>query len=58
MKRREVKFVHASPRLAPEQIKAAPRLRDDRLPTTGKGVRERTARATKTVERPQDKNRS
>jgi hypothetical protein len=30
MKRREAKFVHASPRLAPDQIKAAPRLRETR----------------------------
>jgi hypothetical protein len=30
MKRREGKFVHASPRLAPDQIKAAPHLRETR----------------------------
>lgn len=36
MKRREAKFVHASPRLAPDQIKAAPHLRETR--------RRRTAR--------------
>ena len=30
MKRREAKFVHASPRLAPDQIKAAPHLRETR----------------------------
>ena len=28
MKRREAKFVHASPRLAPDQIKAAPHVRE------------------------------
>ena len=58
MKRREAKFVHASPRLAPDQMKAAPRLRDDRLPTIDKGVLEKTARAPATVERPEDKDRS
>jgi hypothetical protein len=31
MKRREAKFVHASPRLSPDQINAAPRLREDRV---------------------------
>jgi hypothetical protein len=30
MKRREAKFVHASPRLVPDQIKAAPHLRETR----------------------------
>jgi hypothetical protein len=30
MKRREAKFVHASPRLAPDQITAAPHLRETR----------------------------
>jgi hypothetical protein len=41
MKRREAKFVHASPRMAPDQIKATPRLREDR-PTTKrkKGARQ------------------
>ena len=28
MKRREAKFVHASPRLTPDQIKAAPHVRE------------------------------
>ena len=41
MKRREAKFVHASPRMSPDQIKAAPRLREDRPRTIGKGLRER-----------------
>ena len=45
MKRREAKFVNASPRLSPEQIKAAPRLREDRVRTTGKGMREKTTRS-------------
>ena len=44
MKRREAKFVHASPRLSPDQIKAVPRLREDRVRTTGKGVRDKTVR--------------
>jgi hypothetical protein len=39
MKRRESKFVHASPRLAPDQITATPRLRDDRPRPIGKGAR-------------------
>jgi hypothetical protein len=30
MKRREAKFVHASPRLVPDQIRAAPHLRETR----------------------------
>ena len=58
MKRREAKFVHASPRLSPDQIKAAPRLREDRVRTTGKGVRQKTARLVATVERPQGRDRS
>ena len=44
MKRREAKFVHASPRLSPDQIKAAPRLREDRARPIGKGVREKKPR--------------
>ena len=58
MKRREAKFVHASPRMSPDQIKAAPRLREDRPRTTGKGVRDKTARAVAAVERPQNRKRS
>jgi len=58
MKRREAKFVHASPRMSPDQIKAAPRLREDRPPTTGKGLREKTAGAVAAVERPQRRKRS
>ena len=58
MKRREAKFVHASPRMAPDQIKAAPRLREDRPRTTGKGVGDKTARALAAVERSQDRKRS
>ena len=34
MKRREAKFVHASPRLSPDQIKAAPHLRETRARRT------------------------
>jgi hypothetical protein len=45
MKRCEAKFVHASPRMSPDQIKAAPRVREDRPQTKGKGLREKTARA-------------
>jgi hypothetical protein len=57
MKRREAKFVYASPRMSPDQIKAAPRLREDRPRTTGKGVG-KTARAVVAVERPQNRKRS
>ena len=45
MKRREAKFVHASPRLSPDQLKVAPRLREDRARTTGKGMRDQTTRS-------------
>jgi hypothetical protein len=58
MKRREAKFVHASPRMSPDQIKAAPRLREDRPRTTGKGLRAKTARAVAAVERPRNRKRS
>jgi hypothetical protein len=58
MKRREAKFVHASPRMFPDQIKAAPRLREDRPRTTGKGVREKAAPAVAVVERPRNWKRS
>ena len=57
MKRREAKFVHASPRLSPDQINAAPRVREDHAGTTAKGMRDKTARAALTIERRQDKNR-
>lgn len=55
MKRREAKFVHASPRMSPDEIKAAPRLREDRPRTTGKGGR---ARAVAAVKRPRHGKRS
>jgi hypothetical protein len=58
MKRREAKFVHASPRMSPDQIRAAPRLREDRPRTTGKGAREKAARSVAAVERPQNRKRS
>ena len=58
MKRREAKFVHASPRMSADQIKAAPRLREDRPATTGKGLRAKTARAVAVVDRPQKRKRS
>ena len=58
MKRREAKFVHASPRMSPDQIKAAPRLREDRPRSADKGVRKKTARAVAAVERPQNWKRS
>ena len=38
MKRREAKFVHASPRLAPDQIKAAPHIRETRTRRTTAGI--------------------
>lgn len=44
MKRREAKFVHASPRLSPDQMKAAPRVREGRVRTTAKSVRDKTRR--------------
>jgi len=44
MKRRAVEFVHASPRMSPDQIQTVPRLRDDRTRTTGEGVRDKAAR--------------
>jgi hypothetical protein len=58
MKRREAKFVHASPRMSPDQIKAAPRLREDQPRTIAKGQRDKTARAVAAVERPQNRKRS
>ena len=58
MKRREAKFVHASPRMSPDQIKAAPRLREDRPHTTDKSVRKKTACAVAAVERPRNWKRS
>ena len=58
MKRREAKFVHASPRMSPDQIKATPRLREDRPRTTAKGQRDKAARAVVAVERPQTRKRS
>ena len=58
MKRREAKFVHASTRMSPDQINAAPRLREDRPRASAKGVRDKTARAVAMVERPQNRKRS
>jgi hypothetical protein len=58
MKRREAKFVHASPRMSPDQIAATPRLREDRPRATGKGMRDKTTRAVVAVERPQNRKRS
>ena len=58
MKRREAKFVHALPRMSPDQIKAAPRLLEDRPRTIGKGLRKKTARAVAAVECPQNLERS
>ena len=45
MKRREAKFVHASPRLSPDQIKAAPHLRETRTRSTGRIVPRKAPRA-------------
>ena len=58
MKRREAKFVHASQRMSPDQIKAAPRLREDRPRTTSKGARAKTVRAVAGVEGAQSRKRS
>jgi hypothetical protein len=41
MKRREAKFVHASPRLAPNQLGAAPRPRETKARQVGKGTLEK-----------------
>jgi hypothetical protein len=51
MKRREAKFVHASPRMSPDQIAAAPRLREDRPRTTGKAAPARTAKKVQAGEK-------
>ena len=45
MKRREAKFVHASPRLSPDQIKAAPHVRETRARSTGRIVPRKAPRA-------------
>jgi hypothetical protein len=52
MKRREAKFVHASPRLAPDQITAAPHLRETRARRNGRiGPQTQTVAAPKPVRR-------
>jgi hypothetical protein len=56
MKRREAKFVHASPRMSPDQIEAAPRLREDLPRPTTKSRRAEMARAA-AIERPQNRKR-
>lgn len=53
MKRREAKFVHASPRLSPDLINAAPRLGVDRVRTPAKGMRGKTARPPAAAKGPQ-----
>jgi hypothetical protein len=58
MKRREGKFVHASPRLSPNQIKAAPRLRETRARPIGRRVLPKTRGATPTPGRAEGRNRS
>lgn len=58
MKRREAKFVHASPRLSPDQIQAAPRLRETQAPPIGKGKRMKAPRAVTRLKRVQDRKRS
>jgi hypothetical protein len=45
MKRREAKFVHASPRLAPDQLKAAPPVRETR-PRSSAGIAPKIQRAS------------
>jgi len=45
MKRREAKFVHGSPRLSPDQIKAAPHVRETRPRSTGRSVPSKASRA-------------
>jgi hypothetical protein len=45
MKRREAKFVHGSPRLSPDQIKAAPHVRETRPRATGRRVPPKALRA-------------
>jgi hypothetical protein len=58
MKRREGKFVHASPRLAPDQIEATPRLRETRARPIGRRVPPKTRGATPTAGPAQRRNRS
>jgi hypothetical protein len=38
MKRRQAKFVHGSPRLSPDQIEAAPQVRETRPRPTGRSA--------------------
>ena len=57
MKRREAKFVHASPRMSPDQIKATPRLREDRPRPSQKKVRGKTSRTVAAAEHPKGRNR-
>jgi hypothetical protein len=57
MKRREGKFVHASPRLSPDQIEAAPRLRKTRARPIGGHMPPKTRGATPTAGPVQSRNR-
>lgn len=58
MKRREAKFVHASPRMFPDQIKATPRLREDGPRPVERRVRDKTSPAVAAVEHPKRRNRA
>ena len=58
MKRREGKFVHASPRLSPNQIEAAPRLRETRPRPIGGRVLAKARGATPTAGRAKRRSRS
>jgi len=57
MKRRETKFVHASPRLSPDQIEATPPVRETRARPVGRRVLPKTRRAA-AAERAKGQNRS
>jgi hypothetical protein len=58
MKRREGKFVHASPRLSRNQIEAAPRLRETRARPIGGRVPPKTRGGTPTAGPARGRNRS
>ncbi len=58
MKRREAKFVHASPRLWPDQGKAAPPVRETRAQPIGKRILPKTRRAATAARREKDGKRS
>ena len=58
MKRREAKFVHASPRLVPSQVEAAPRPHETVARPPVKGAHGKTARAVTAIESSQAPKRT